>query len=53
MLGGLAGLIVPEYGNVIPLAWGPIGLAEITTALWLVVVGIRPAKEFRAVAAAG
>jgi len=41
-LGGITGLIFPESGGALQVGWGPIGIAEIATALWLIVAGIRP-----------
>ncbi len=38
----LAALIFPEYSRTLRYGWGPMGIAEITTALWLVIAGIRP-----------
>jgi len=39
----LAMLIFPEYAGTLQYGWAPIGIAEVTTAFWLVIVGIRPA----------
>jgi Domain of unknown function (DUF4386) len=39
----LAILIFPEYAGTIQYGWGPMGITEITTAFWLMIVGIRPA----------
>jgi uncharacterized protein DUF4386 len=36
-----AALILPARTALFQLGWGPIGLAEVGTALWLVTVGIR------------
>lgn len=41
-LGGITGLVFPESGGALQVGWGPIGIAEIATALWLIVAGIRP-----------
>jgi hypothetical protein len=40
----LAMLIFPEYTRTLQYGWGPMGITEIATALWLIIVGIRPAK---------
>lgn len=37
----LANLIFPEYGSELLYGWGPIGIAEISTAFWLAIAGIR------------
>jgi hypothetical protein len=34
-------LIFPAYENKILIGWAPMGLAEVTTALWLMIRGIR------------
>jgi hypothetical protein len=39
----VAMLIFPEYARTLQYGWGPMGITEITTALWLIIVGIRPA----------
>lgn len=38
-------LIFPEYSDTIRYGWGPMGLAEITTAFWLMIAGIREEKS--------
>ena len=37
-------LIFPEYAAQLQYGWAPIGLAEVGTALWLTIVGIRPPR---------
>jgi hypothetical protein len=37
----VAMLLFPEYERTLQLGWAPIGVAEITTAFWLAIVGIR------------
>jgi hypothetical protein len=37
----LAGLTFPEYASTLQYGWGPMGIAEIATAFWLMIVGIR------------
>ena len=42
----LGALIVPEYEYTFKYAaWAPIGIAEVGTALWLMIAGIRAPKE--------
>lgn len=48
----VAMLIFPEYAGKLQYGWAPIGLAEVTTAFWLVIVGIRPPALARAAAPA-
>jgi len=36
-------LVFPEYAGTLQYGWGPMGVAEIATALWLLIGGIRPA----------
>ena len=38
----LAMLVFPEFTRALQYGWAPIGIAEVATALWLVIVGIRP-----------
>lgn len=37
----IASLTFPEYAARLQYGWGPIGIAEVSTALWLMIVGIR------------
>jgi hypothetical protein len=39
----LAMLMFPDNVRTLQYGWGPMGIAEIATALWLAIVGIRPA----------
>ena len=39
----LAMLMFPDNVRTLQYGWGPMGIAEIGTALWLTIVGIRPA----------
>ena len=45
----LAMILFPEHIRTLQYGWGPMGITEIGTALWLVVVGIRapstPARD--------
>ena len=42
----LGALIVPEYEYTFKYAaWAPMGIAEVGTALWLMIAGIRAPKE--------
>jgi hypothetical protein len=34
-------ILFPENSRVLQFGWGPLGIAEIGTALWLTIVGIR------------
>jgi hypothetical protein len=43
MLVSAAMFLFPEKIPTLQLGWGPLGIAEIGTALWLTIVGIRPA----------
>ena len=45
LLAGIGGLVFPELGGAIQFGWGPIGVAEIATAFWLLLVGIRKAPR--------
>jgi hypothetical protein len=38
----VAMFLFPENMRTLQLGWGPLGIAEIGTALWLIIVGIRP-----------
>ena len=38
----LASLIFPEHAGTFQYGWGPIGIAEVATGLWLSMRGIRP-----------
>jgi len=49
----LAALSLPEYAAKLQWGWGPMGIAEITTGFWLLIVGVRsPAAKGREMAAA-
>jgi hypothetical protein len=37
----LATLMVPEYSKSLQYGWGPMGIAELATAFWLMLRGIR------------
>ncbi|MDQ6689319.1 MAG: DUF4386 domain-containing protein [Gemmatimonadota bacterium] len=39
----MAMLLFPEHIRTLQYGWGPIGIAELGTALWLAIIGIRPA----------
>jgi len=45
----LAMILFPEHIRTLQYGWGPMGITEIGTALWLVIVGIRapstPARD--------
>ncbi|MEL1264978.1 DUF4386 domain-containing protein [Pseudoxanthomonas putridarboris] len=41
LLGNLVALVFPEYISMVQYGWAPIGIAEITTAFWLMIVGLR------------
>lgn len=41
LLGNFVALTFPEYVGQVQYGWAPIGIAEIATALWLMIVGIR------------
>jgi Domain of unknown function (DUF4386) len=41
MIGNVVALIFPKYTPLVQYGWAPIGIAEIGTALWLVIVGVR------------
>jgi len=41
----LATLLLPQHAGLLQLGWAPIGVAELVTALWLAVVGIRQPKR--------
>jgi hypothetical protein len=45
-------LVFPEYSGPLQYGWAPIGVAEIGTAFWLLIVGIRPARVLVGEAAA-
>jgi hypothetical protein len=45
MMVSLGALIFPTYAGTFQYGWGPIGVAEITTAFWLLIVGIRPLQS--------
>src|SRR5262245_37988926 len=47
-LAGIIGLVFPESGGALQVGWGPIGIAEIGTAFWLIVAGIRPGQTVAA-----
>ena len=34
-------ILFPEHMRMLQMGWGPLGIAEIGTALWLTIVGIR------------
>jgi hypothetical protein len=34
-------LIFPEHAATLQYGWGPMGIAEVATALWLAIVGVR------------
>jgi hypothetical protein len=40
----LAMILYPEHIRTLQYGWGPMGITEIGTALWLVIVGIRQPK---------
>jgi len=40
----LAMLLLPEHARTLQYGWGPMGITEIGTALWLTIVGIRAPK---------
>jgi hypothetical protein len=42
LLVSLAMILFPDKARTLQYGWGPMGIAEITTALWLMIVGIRP-----------
>jgi len=37
----LAMILFPDKATTLQYGWGPMGITEIGTALWLVIVGIR------------
>jgi hypothetical protein len=37
----LAMLLFPEHARTLQYGWGPMGIAELATAFWLMIVGIR------------
>jgi hypothetical protein len=41
MIVSVAMLIFPDYTRTLQYGWGPLGLTEVGTALWLMIVGIR------------
>jgi hypothetical protein len=41
MMVSLASLIFPAYATTLQYGWAPIGIAEISTAIWLLTRGIR------------
>jgi hypothetical protein len=41
IIGTVGLLVAPEYGAINYAAWAPMGLAEVTIALWLAIKGIR------------
>lgn len=41
LLGNFVALVFPEYTRMVQYGWAPIGIAEITTGLWLMIAGIR------------
>jgi hypothetical protein len=41
----LAMILFPENVRTLQLGWGPLGIAEVGTALWLIIVGIRPRRS--------
>jgi len=41
----VASLIYPEHARTFQYGWGPMGIAEVATAFWLMIAGIRPALE--------
>ena len=41
LLVSLAMIMFPEHTRTLQYGWGPMGITEIGTALWLVIVGIR------------
>jgi hypothetical protein len=41
VLVSVAMILFPENAHTLQLGWGPLGIAEIGTALWLTIVGIR------------
>jgi hypothetical protein len=47
LLGNFVALTFPEYTGQVQYSWAPIGVAEITTAFWLMLKGIRPRAPAR------
>jgi Domain of unknown function (DUF4386) len=41
VLVSVAMILFPENARTLQMGWGPLGIAEIGTALWLTIVGIR------------
>jgi hypothetical protein len=41
MIVSVAMLVFPGYTRTLQYGWGPLGLTEVGTALWLIIVGIR------------
>jgi hypothetical protein len=42
LLGNFVALIFPEHIRLVQIGWIPTGIAEIATAFWLAIVGIKP-----------
>ncbi len=46
LLGNFGALIFPKHAGTMQYGWAPIGIAEITTAFWLIIAGIKsPSSE--------
>jgi hypothetical protein len=41
----VAMILFPANVRMLQLGWGPLGIAEVGTALWLIIVGIRPPRS--------
>lgn len=41
VLTSLAGLVLPEHGDIIQFGWAPMFISEIVTGLWLLFRGVR------------
>jgi hypothetical protein len=48
----VAMLLFPDSSRTLQYGWGPMGIAELGTAFWLVIVGVRPAEVVPHVAVA-